>query len=152
MLSSNGFAKSTSSIGHRHLLRAMVFKTFGVTFLILTPALVIILIYEIAYLNENSIYGPNYILWKAGVRPMDLDRVAQISIASGDYLSLLIGKTRTQVLDRFRVLTPVADASPGTRWQLAHSDYSNKQGVFLRHTPLFIVFEGDTARACILLK
>jgi hypothetical protein len=65
------------------------------------------------YPAESDPKGVRYILWKEDILPMNLDKAADTMMGDADRDSLVIGKTKQQLQDRFGFILPIRKSTIG---------------------------------------
>ncbi len=93
-----------------------------------------------------------YILWKADLLKMNLDKATDTMIGDASSQKLVVGKTKAQLRAKFGLLVPPEDASPYLRGCYQNSGWKDREVLFLRHSPWIVVFDGDKATDLILIK
>jgi hypothetical protein len=93
-----------------------------------------------------------YVCWKVGLYRMNLDTAADTMIGDAHRERLVIGKTKEQLRNRFGYLLVPADASQYFRGCYQNSGWGNKEALFIRQSPLMVVFDGDRAKELVLIK
>lgn len=93
-----------------------------------------------------------YVFWKAGLYNMSLRQATSTMVHDGGVDRLVVGKTRTQIEERFGPLVPLADASPYARGCYENSARTGKDVLFIAHSSWMIVFDDDRAVDLVLVK
>ena len=68
--------------------------------------LAFVIAWGVSYRGDGDPKNLHYILWKAGLCPMDLDRAAWTMIGDATGREIVIGKTTAQLKDRFGIHGP----------------------------------------------
>ncbi len=71
--------------------------------------------WELTYPSDGDPKNIKYVLWKTGLYRMTLDLVTDTMIGDPGSDKLVVGKTKTQLRERFGYLLPPAEASPYLR-------------------------------------
>jgi hypothetical protein len=93
-----------------------------------------------------------YVCWKAGLDRMDLDTATSTMIGDADRDKLVIGKTKSQLRERFGYLVTAAEASPYLRGCYQDSSWKDRDVLFIRQSPWMVVFDGAKATDLVLMK
>jgi hypothetical protein len=122
-------------------------------------ALVVLVFFVVAVVGWESTYPSDgdpknikYVLWKTGLYRMNLDLVTGTMIGDPGREKLVVGKTKSQLRERFGYLLPPAEASPYLRGCYQDSSWKNRDVQFIRKSPWMVVFDGDKASELILVK
>ena len=108
--------------------------------------------WELTYPSEGDPKNIKYVLWKTGLYQMNLDAVTGTMVGDPGREKLIVGKTKSQLQERFGYLLPPADASPYLRGCYQGSSWKNRDVRFIRKSPWMVVFDGDKASELILVK
>lgn len=108
--------------------------------------------WELTYPSESDPKNLKYLLWKTGLYRMNLDSVTATMIGDPGREKLVVGKTKSQLQERFGYLLPPADASSYLRSCYQDSSWKNRDVLFIRKSPWMVVFDGDRATELILVK
>jgi hypothetical protein len=128
-------------------------KIGWVTAIVLPVALLVGVVgWELTYQSESDPKNIKYTLWKSGLYRMNLDSATGAMIGDPGREELVVGKTKSQLQERFGYLLPPADASPYLRGCYRDSSWKNRDVLFIRKSPWVVVFDGDKASELILFK
>lgn len=122
---------------------------------ILTGVFAVLIVFVAAWVLTYPDGDPKnikYVLWKAGLYRMNLDTAADTMIGDGSHDSLVVGKTKAQLRDKFGYLLTPADASQYVRGCYQNSGWRSKEVLFIRQSPWMVVFDGDKATDLVLIK
>ncbi len=108
--------------------------------------------WELTYPSESDPKNLKYLLWKTGLYRMNLDSVTGTMIGDPGREKLVVGKTKSQLQERFGYLLPPTDASPYLRGCYQDSSWKNRDVLFIRKSPWMVVFDSDRATELILVK
>jgi len=108
--------------------------------------------WALAYPSASDPKNMRYVLWKAGLYRMDPDVATDTMIGDSGRDTLVLGKTKRQLRDRFEYLALPTDASPYLRSCHQSSPWKDKDVLFIRKSRWMVVFDGDTATNLILVK
>jgi hypothetical protein len=125
---------------------------WATTIVVLAFSIVAVVGWELAYPSESDPKNIKYVLWKTGLYQMNLDSVTGPMIGDPGREKLVVGKTKSQLQERFGYLLPPADASPYLRDCYQDSSWKNRDVEFIRKSPWMVVFDGDRATELILVK
>ena len=104
-----------------------------------------------AYPSQNDPKNIRYVFWKAGFHAMDLDTAAWTMIGDADRDRIVIGRTKSELRNRFGQLLTPADATPYLRGcYLLY--WKGEDALFIRTSPWLIIFEDDRATDLVLIK
>jgi hypothetical protein len=92
------------------------------------------------------------ILWRHDLWKIDKDRSLSIMTHAPDPDSLVVGKTRSQIEDKFGPLTPMSEASAYVRGCATQEELTSGNSVMLRHSEWMVTFSGDRAVKLTLVK
>ena len=101
---------------------------------------------------EPDYRSPRYVLWKAGIYPMDLDLVATTLVVDPRRDELVVGKSEQQLMKRFGYLTPVAAATKHLQGCYQISSWTNRKVMFIRRSMVGVVFQGNKATDVVIMK
>ena len=122
-----------------------------VLLLAIAAAVLVIVGWVSLYPKPQDPKNITYVLWKHGLCKMDLDLATGIMIGdSAD--GLVVGKTEAEIRQRFGFLVPPSQATEYLRWRLKNSPWKNRRVLFIRNSPLMVVFDGDRAVDLVLVK
>ena len=108
--------------------------------------------WELTYPSESDPKNIKYLLWKAGLYRMNLDSATGTMIGDASRDKLVVGKTKTQLRERFGYLLMPADAGQYLRGCYQASSWKNRDALFIRKSPWMVVFDGDRAVELVLVK
>ena len=92
-----------------------------------------------------------YILWKAGLYKMDLNLAVSTMIGDSNRDTLVIGKTKEQLRNKFQELRTVSQVSEYYRDGYNHY-WQGKDVLFIRDSPWMVVFDHDRATELVFMK
>jgi|SRR5208283_231236 len=127
-------------------------RLIRIVIVVLTLVLVCISGWVLTYPESSDPKNIKYVLWKAGFHTMDLDLATGTMIGDRGRDSLVLGKTKAQLRDRFGFLLLPAEASPYLRGWHQDTEWKDTAGVFIRDSPWFVVLDGDRATGLVLVK
>jgi hypothetical protein len=104
------------------------------------------------YPSESDPKNIKYVLWKVGLYRMNLDKATGTMIGDGNREKLVVGKTKSQLQERFGYLSTPADMPSYLRGCYQNSSWKNRDALFIRKSQWMIVFDGDRASELILIK
>jgi hypothetical protein len=104
------------------------------------------------YSPSSDPKGIEFVLWKHGLYPMNLDRATGIMVGAPDGDKLVVGKTKAQLQEKFGYLLPLTEVSPYLRACYQSSYWNGRDVLFLRQSPWMVVFDGDKATDLVLIK
>src|SRR5882724_5529885 len=87
------------------------------------------------YPSESDPKNIKYVLWKSGLYRMKLDSATGTMIGDPGSKELVVGKTKSQLQERFGYLSTAADASPYLRDCYRDSSWKNRDALFIRKSP-----------------
>src|ERR1700683_141684 len=93
-----------------------------------------------------------YVLWKDGLYRVNLEVATTTMIGDPGRDKLVVGKTKTQLGDKFGPLVSVAEVSPYVRDCYQKSFWKDRDVLFIAQSPWMVVFEGDKATNLVLVK
>lgn len=91
-----------------------------------------------------------YVLWTAGFSTLDPDTATETMIGDQTRDCLVLGRSRSQLRDKFGYLVSFREASPYLR--SCASAVAEKDILFIRRSPWMVIFEKDTAIDLVLFK
>lgn len=94
----------------------------------------------------------SYVSWKAGFHSMDLDLAAQTMIGDPSREKLVVGKTVSELQERFGTLREASEASEYLRNCYQNSPWKDNKVLFIRKTAWMVIFEGERATDLVLIK
>jgi hypothetical protein len=104
---------------------------------------------------HNGYYDPKniaFVLWRHDLWKIDKDRALSIMTHASNPDSLVVGKTRSEIMDKFGPLTPMADASAYVRSCVSKEELTSGNSMMLRHSEWMVTFSGDRAIRLTLVK
>ena len=107
-----------------------------------------------ALTHPSSIDPKNikYVLWKADLTKLPLDQATAAMVGDRNRDKLVLGKTKTQLRDKFGLLLSPADVSPYLRGCYQNSSWKDKDVLFIGPSSWMVVFDGDNATNLVLVK
>jgi hypothetical protein len=126
----------------------------GIRFVSIVIALLLVLtsLWATMYPSKSDPKNIKYVLWKVGLFRMDLDHAAGTMIGDSSRNKLVLGKTKSQLRDKFGFLLPPAEASEYLRDCYESSGWKGEDVLFIRKSSWMVVFDGDTATKLVLIK
>lgn len=103
------------------------------------------------YPDKYDHKNPHYVLWKHHLAAMDLDRASSVIINDPDRDSMILGKTKPELVQRFGYLRTPAQVRPYLR-DYCWAARPNSDAMFLRDRDLMIVFVNGRASEIITCK
>lgn len=103
----------------------------------------------------HGYYDPKnmaFLLWRHDLWKIDKDRALSIMTHAPDPDSLVIGKTRGEIAEKFGPLTPMADAPTYVKTCASQEERTSGNSVILRHSEWMVTFSGDRAVRLTLVK
>ena len=125
---------------------------WAIAMVVLACFIVVAVGWELTYPSESDPKNIKYVLWKSGLYRMNLDSATGTMIGDQGRKELVVGKTKSQLQERFGYLLTPADASPYLRDCYRDSSWKNRDVLFIRKSPWMVVFDGDRATELILVK
>ena len=110
------------------------------------------IVWYLTYPSSRDPKNIGYVLWKAGIYRMNIDIATGTMIGDGSRDALVVGKTKSELRDRFEYLTAPGAASPYLQTCLASSPWNGRDAAFLRKSPWLVIFDGEKAIDLILFK
>ena len=120
--------------------------------LALTFFIAIIIGWTVTYPSDSDPKNIKYVLWKNGLYGMNLDTAIGAMIDDASREKLVVGKTRTQLRERFGYLSTPADVSPYLRGSYQDSAWKDRDALFIRKSPWMVILDGDKATQLVLIK
>ena len=120
--------------------------------LILAFSIAAVLGWALTYPSESDPQNIKYVLWKIGLYRMNLDTATGTMIGDTSREKLVVGKTKSQLQERFDYLSTPADVSPYLRGCYQNSSWKNRDALFIRKSQWMVVFDGDRATELVLIK
>lgn len=108
--------------------------------------------WALTYPSSTDPKNIKYVLWKAGLCRLSVDRATAAMIGDRNRDELVVGKTKTQLRDKFGSLLSPAQASPYLRGCYQNSSWEGKDAMFLGQSPWMVVFQGNKATNLVLIK
>jgi hypothetical protein len=109
--------------------------------------------WQLLYPDPGDPKGMRYVLWKAGIWPMDLDLAADTMIGDRNRDAIVIGKTKEQLSDRFGFLLPPSATASELQRCYRNSNWKAQSDVlFIRHSRWMVVFRQHKAADMVLAK
>ena len=93
-----------------------------------------------------------YVFWKAGLYRLNPDEALGAMVGEPQRDRLVLGKTKTQLLDEFGLLLTSEEASSYLRGCYEASSWNGKDARFIRQSPWMVVFSQDKATELVLVK
>jgi hypothetical protein len=106
----------------------------------------------LTYPSDSDPKNIKYVLWKNGLYGMNLDTAIGAMIDDASREKLVVGKTRTQLRERFGYLSTPADVSPYLRGCYQDSAWKDRDALFIRKSPWMVILDGDKATQLVLIK
>lgn len=106
----------------------------------------------LAYPSSSDPKNLKYQLWKMGLMKMDLDTATGTMVGDGASKRLVLGKTRSELQQRFGVLLAPSEANPYLGGFYRQSPWNGQEVVFLRSSPWMVVFKNGVATDLVLVK
>jgi hypothetical protein len=92
------------------------------------------------------------ILWRHDLWKIDKDRALSIMTHAPNPDSLVVGKTRSEISNKFGPLTPMSEVSSYVRSCASQEELSSGNAMMLRHSDWKVTFSGDRAIRLTLVK
>jgi hypothetical protein len=93
-----------------------------------------------------------YVFWKAGLYRLNPDEALGTMVGDPQRDRLVLGKTKTQLRDKFGVLLTPGEASAYLRGCYEASSWKGKDVRFVRESLWMVVFNQDKATELVLMK
>ncbi|HLY60844.1 MAG TPA: hypothetical protein VKV95_08860 [Terriglobia bacterium] len=106
----------------------------------------------LTYPSSGDPKNIKYVLWKAGLYRLNFDAATGVMVGDPGRDKLVVGKTKTQLRDRFGSLLSSAETSPYLRGCYQNSSWKGREVLFIGQSPWMIVFDGDKATNLVLIK
>lgn len=106
----------------------------------------------------SSTYGEGdpknirYVLWKVGLYKMDLDIAADTMIGDAHRDKLVIGKTKSELREKFGYLLTLSETSQYNRGCYESEGWKGSDVLFIRTSAWMLVFDGDKVKTLVLIK
>ena len=120
--------------------------------LTLAFSIAVVIGWTLIYPSESDPKNIKYVLWKSGLRGMNLDAATDTMIGDTGREKLVVGETKSQLQERFGYLSRPAEVSPYLRGCFLDSAWKDRDVLFIRKSAWMVVFDGDKARELILIK
>lgn len=128
-------------------------KRLMLIFLIVVGAAAMILGgWALTYPDSNDPKNVKYVFWKAGLCKLNLDSATAAMVADPSRDKLVIGKTKTQLRNRFGSFLSPMDASPYLKNCYLNSSWKNRDVLFIGQSSWMVVFDGEKATNLVLVK
>jgi hypothetical protein len=108
--------------------------------------------WQLTYPDAQDPKNMRYVFWKAGLYNMSVSQATSTMVGDAHRDELVLGKTKSQLQERFGPLVPLADASPYLRGCYENSARKGKDVLFIAKSSWMVVFDGDTAVDLVLVK
>jgi hypothetical protein len=112
----------------------------------------IVFCWNAMYPSESDPKNIHYVLWKAGLYPLDPDVALDTMIGDRHRDNLVIGKTREDLNRKFGQLRSPPEAAEYYRKAYEEGPYHGLDVSFLRGSPWMVVFEKGRASRLALIK
>jgi len=112
----------------------------------------IVLAWTYAHPGDGDPSGLKYVLWKHGLSKMDLDTATATMVGDANRDSIVLGRSRAQLQNRFGYLQTTSETSEYNRTCYQNSAWKSGNVAFIRRSPWLIVFDNDKATALVLMK
>ena len=119
--------------------------------LVVAVSTAIVILWILVY-PEPDPKNIKYVLWKRGLYGMNLDAASGTMIGDSNREMLVLGKTKTELQEKFGYLSTLSEASPYLRGCYENSEWKGNDVLFIRKSPWMIVFRGDKAKELVLIK
>jgi|SRR5581483_4809018 len=104
------------------------------------------------YPSPSDPQNMKYVLWKAGLYRVGLDRATAAMVGDRDRDRLVLGRTKAQLRNKFGYLLSPKDASPYLRGCYQSSPWKSKDVLFIGDSSWMIVFDDDKATSLLFVK
>jgi hypothetical protein len=131
-----------------HLLR----RHFLISIIVVAVIVVFFAGWALTYPSSSDPKNVKYVLWKAGLYKVSLDRATTAMIGDPNRDKLVVGKTKEQLRSKFGSLLSPVEASPYLRECYQTSDWKDRDVLFIGRSPWMVVFDGDRATNLVLIK
>lgn len=122
-------------------------------FMIIVAAIVIFFGgWALTYPSASDPKNIKYVLWKADLYKLNLDVATAAMVGDRNRDRLVVGKTRSQLRDKFGLLLSPSDASPYFRGCYQNSPWKGRDVVFIGQSSWMVVFNGEKATNLVLIK
>jgi len=98
--------------------------------------------------------NPQYVAWKLGICPMNLDHVMETMVGDGvpNRNSLANGRTENELVEKFGYVTTLEQASAYYQSCYNNSYLKGQQVLFLRNSNWMVVMKNGRASKLVLVK
>lgn len=120
--------------------------------LFLAFALATVVGWACTYPSESDPKNIKYVLWKVGLYAMNIDKATGTMVGDASRDKLVVGKTKSQLQERFGYLSTPAEVSPYLRRCYQDSSWKNQNALFIRNSQWMVIFDGDRAIELVLVK
>jgi hypothetical protein len=93
-----------------------------------------------------------YVMWKAGLVSIDLDRAADTMVGDSHRDELVVGKTKTQLEKKFGDLRSRDEVTSYLRECSQAPPWKDRNVLFIRRSLWMVVFDHDMATQLVLMK
>jgi hypothetical protein len=93
-----------------------------------------------------------YVLWKADLYKLNLDEATGTMVGDRNRDKLVVGKTKSQLRDKFGPLLAPVDASPYLQGCYQNSPWKDRDVFFIGQSSWIVVFDGEKATNLVLVK
>jgi hypothetical protein len=108
--------------------------------------------WALMYPSSGDPKNIKYVFWKAGLYRVNLDVATTAMVGDPSRDKLVVGKTKTQLRDRFGLLLSPAEASPYLRGCYQNSSWKDRDVLFIGQSSWMIILDGDKATNLVLIK
>jgi hypothetical protein len=119
---------------------------------IILLAIVILGCWWALYPGPDDPKGFMYIGWRLGLPTIDQDRALGTMVGDVHRETLVIGKTKEELIRKFGYVTSLSEASEYIKYCYNNSDYRGKQVLFLRRSNWQVVMKDGRAESIVLVK
>jgi len=109
-------------------------------------------LWQIAYPDHSDPKNLRYQLWKMRCATFNLDEACGTMIGDTSREKLVLGKSKSQLEQRFGFLTKPEEAGPYLGGFYKKSSWNGRDVLFIRHSPWMVVFENGKASDLVLVK
>jgi hypothetical protein len=120
--------------------------------LVLTPIIVLVIVWSLTYQSESDPKNIKYVLWKNDLYPMNVDKAIGTMIGDAGREKLVVGKTKMQLQKKFGYLVAPSDADPYMKSCYLESHWKDRDVLFIRDGPWMVLFSDEKASELILCK
>ena len=121
-------------------------------FVFLVPVVTIAIWHSLLY---TDIYDPKnmrYVCWKNNLCSIDQDRALSVMSHDKDAPTMVVGKSKAALVQRFGFLTPLNEARPYLQWCYNGSSYRGQDVEFLRKSDWMVIFGHGIATTLVIVK